>query len=492
MAAASTPSRMPFQFTLLREGRQMFIGFARQRNNFNSRSSARGDRWGRWEADCCGRYFNSRSSARGDVNQAGVPYSADFNSRSSARGDGRRARGGRQRTDFNSRSSARGDGFALKSLTHTTYFNSRSSARGDTMGILGAMHGKFQFTLLREGRRHVSHPFLYISGISIHAPPRGATSRCAGNCKATYFNSRSSARGDNTSRSTRRKFFYFNSRSSARGDLPEALVMYRGIISIHAPPRGATPIPSHAREVLHFNSRSSARGDSLLQKPSPVIRISIHAPPRGATRERTKGVIQELFQFTLLREGRLPHGHVVPPGTQFQFTPLREGRRAQMDEHAGNQAISIHAPPRGATIKPSRTKRKPWKFQFTPLREGRRLAADMASFYNLISIHAPPRGATLTIDDISTASIFQFTPLREGRRGLSSPICQNCTPFQFTPLREGRRRWRRNEVSARRISIHAPPRGATVAALTEDGDELISIHAPPRGATFVGRQGFER
>ena len=394
MAAASTPSRMPFQFTLLREGRQMFIGFARQRNNFNSRSSARGDRWGRWEADCCGRYFNSRSSARGDVNQAGVPYSADFNSRSSARGDGRRARGGRQRTDFNSRSSARGDGFALKSLTHTTYFNSRSSARGDTMGILGAMHGKFQFTLLREGRRHVSHPFLYISGISIHAPPRGATgddgqqiavvdisihapprgatSRCAGNCKATYFNSRSSARGDNTCLLYTSKFFYFNSRSSARGDLPEALVMYRGIISIHAPPRGATPIPSHAREVLHFNSRSSARGDSLLQKPSPVIRISIHAPPRGATRERTKGVIQELFQFTLLREGRLPHGHVVPPGTQFQFTPLREGRRAQMDEHAGNQAISIHAPPRGATIKPSRTKRKPWKFQFTPLREGRR------------------------------------------------------------------------------------------------------------------------
>ena len=54
--------------------------------------------------------------------------------------------------------------------------------------------------------------------------------------------------------------------------------------------------------------------------------------------------------------------------------------------------------------------------------------------------------------------------------------------FQFTPLREGRRGWLMEEFE-RRISIHAPPRGATVAALTEDGDELISIHAPPRGAT---------
>ena len=76
--------------------------------------------------------------------------------------------------------------------------------------------------------------------------------------------------------------------------------------------------------------------------------------------------------------------------------------------------------------------------------------------------------------------------------------------FQFTPLREGRR-----EVGGisnmRRISIHAPPRGATrFAAGSEfppvyfnsrpsargdhrkDGKRMkiaISIHAPPRGAT---------
>ena len=36
---------------------------------------------------------------------------------------------------------------------------------------------------------------------------------------------------------------------------------------------------------------------------------------------------------------------------------------------------------------------------------------------------------------------------------------------------------------ALRISIHAPPRGATLAAAGGSGGSGISIHAPPRGAT---------
>ena len=58
-----------------------------------------------------------------------------------------------------------------------------------------------------------------------------------------------------------------------------------------------------------------------------------------------------------------------------------------------NPAISIHAPPRGATGC-KRIKFKPFEFQFTPLREGRRLSVMLATMYNFISIHAPPRGAT--------------------------------------------------------------------------------------------------
>ena len=36
--------------------------------------------------------------------------------------------------------------------------------------------------------------------------------------------------------------------------------------------------------------------------------------------------------------------------------------------------------------------------------------------------------------------------------------------FQFTPLREGRRPFKRDILISAKISIHAPPRGATAAA----------------------------
>ena len=77
---------------------------------------------------------------------------------------------------------------------------------------------QFQFTPLREGRQ-----------------PRNRQARCSA---------------------------HFNSRSSARGDLSEYRVRRILIISIHAPPRGAT---------------------GRLMAWSDFLDISIHAPPRGAT-----------------------------------------------------------------------------------------------------------------------------------------------------------------------------------------------------------------
>ena len=109
--------------------------------------------------------------------------------------------------------------------------------------------------------------------------------------------------------------------------LPAALES-RHSISIHAPPRGAT---------------------MRLQRGWGDDNISIHAPPRGATESDIARLMQSIFQFTPLREGRPQSATRWHRRILFQFTPLREGRRAQMDGHAGNQVISIHAPPRGAT-----------------------------------------------------------------------------------------------------------------------------------------------
>ena len=168
-----------------------------------------------------------------------------------------------------------------------------------------------------------------------------------------------------------------------------------------------------------------------------------------------------VFQFTPLREGRRCIVHREGSGIVFQFTPLREGRPTISVKNTSG-VISIHAPPRGATRRQV-LHFSHLLFQFTPLREGR-----------------PP-----TVCISATCTIFQFTPLREGRLlptltippprthfnsrpsargdcysfGLSFP-----SVFQFTPLREGRRPACEICGAARKISIHAPPRGATPPA----------------------------
>ena len=177
----------------------------------------------------------------------------------------RRDRAGYRRPHFNSRPSARGDPILSAIWCNTAYFNSRPSARGD---------------MVRRCRCWST------LAISIHAPPRGATRGDATRKKVAifqftplregrlrshrvkainyYFNSRPSARGDNTLIGLRVTHDDFNSRPSARGDLVGKC--------------------AHGAQN-NFNSRPSARGDRKRNAPDRCTRlISIHAPPRGATR----------------------------------------------------------------------------------------------------------------------------------------------------------------------------------------------------------------
>ena len=152
-------------------------------------------------------------------------------------------------------------------------------SRGDTK-----IKPPFQFTPLREGR-HILRRVLRAAGISIHAPPRGATE--------------SAATG-----SAEQEFQFTPLREGRRCGRFESRVGY--CISIHAPPRGATALRGHRRRKR---------------------RISIHAPPRGATTATAVLSISYLFQFTPLREGRHGQQEVDEAAATFQFTPLREGRR---------------------------------------------------------------------------------------------------------------------------------------------------------------------
>ena len=121
-------------------------------------------------------------------------------------------------------------------------------------------------------------------GISIHAPTRGATLLYAFCYILRNFNPRSHERSDSFIRIRFPGLEYFNPRSHERSD------------------QSACPCSRHSR---NFNPRSHERSDRLLVKSIIRLRISIHAPTRGATSLVKVFPYLFLFQSTLPREERL-------------------------------------------------------------------------------------------------------------------------------------------------------------------------------------------
>ena len=199
MALSRYTATIVFQFTPLREGRQISITPNKSIEDFNSRPSARGDA----EKDYLPNPFTisihapprgatenrfldkpvlqfqftplreGRLEKSGNVSKEYVisihapPRGAtsrrdsltngrriDFNSRPSARGDNNVACTWGVCHNFNSRPSARGDRKPKVAQFNFYDFNSRPSARGDAAAALDALTADlFQFTPLREGRQ---------------------------------------------------------------------------------------------------------------------------------------------------------------------------------------------------------------------------------------------------------------------------------------------------------------------------------------------------
>ena len=173
---------------------------------------------------------------------------------------------------------------------------------------------KFQFTPLREGRPNVNGTMVTPSDfnsrpsargdavvvglcagrhISIHAPPRGATRRCRKASASSIISIHAPPRGatiltteGNPVALNISCLLYTSDAADEREGRPLEVFAQdvEFLISIHAPPRGATGtgrITSLTR--MYFNSRPSARGDVLSRGFTKSMIISIHAPPRGAT-----------------------------------------------------------------------------------------------------------------------------------------------------------------------------------------------------------------
>ena len=317
---------------------------------------------------------------RGATGTGGRTASAldDFNSRPSARGD---AQGDSARAEhcvhFNSRPSARGDPIRPVHPRVQGYFNSRPSARGDkSCPNRTATSSLFQFTPLREGRHPLHECNTEGIFISIHAPPRGAT------CEAAPQH---------------RYLFLFQFTPLREGRRHEGI---------------------HEREPSHFNSRPSARGDNMDSGWDFTALISIHAPPRGATSARIAIYCRDIFQFTPLREGRLLRLGMNGDEFKFQFTPLREGRLPPLVRPCGITNFNSRPSARGdGGIRAPR----PGRLHFNSRPSARGDCADVRDgAVTDISIHAPPRGATCC--GVLPCCVFKIS-IHAPPRGATCSLC---------------------------------------------------------------------
>ena len=186
---------------------------------------------------------------------------------------------------------------------------------------------------------------------------------------------------------------------------------------------------------VYFDSCPSARGDGPAPDATQAQFISIHAPPRGATRQAKSAGSPRGFSIHAPPRGATWWGISCFGRHDFNSRPSARGDWRCLPRWARTRQISIHASARGDGN------------PYTPL------------IRQNISIHAPPRGAT-------------------------GPSAHGCWRrfISIHALREGRRSRRHSASKSRYFNSRPSARGDRPKTATKK-EEKISIHAPPRGAT---------
>ena len=356
----------------------------------------------------------------------------------------------------------------LRAPAHEKRFNPRARAGRDKSDpSVYWLRNVFQSTRPRGARQPVIRDWYRDQLVSIHAPARGATTSPARPAaSSTCFNPRARAGRDSVALSIHDPIVLFQS-TRPRGARPGADRQRGGRhrqVSIHAPARGATGTATvTATTTVGFNPRARAGRDLRFFRLIPrEEHVSIHAPARGAT-PVLSSIVHEL-QVSIHAPARGATRHESP------------------DERRGR--VSIHAPARGAT-------RACWgpstrMNRFNPrARAGRdRTVGEPRDRPIQVSIHAPARGATIpAITPMNIVAWFQSTRPRGARRprrwpGRTEAACFNpraragrdvkagdaavgIVLFQSTRPRGARPGGRRARSVLKRVSIHAPARGAT-------------------------------
>ena len=261
---------------------------------------------------------------------------------------------------------------------------------------------------------------IYIgSNVSIHAPTRGATkARCSRDLDHDGFNPRTHTGCDQVPLFDQRGEFGFNPRTHTGCDV-EAFVerVSSGLVSIHAPTRGATQAQPSAlllasqfqsthphgvrriefgRFILRscFNPRTHTGCDNGNIKGRIIRPVSIHAPTRGAT--LCSHYLYFLYSVSI---------HAPTRGaTNCVGTPVLQVRRFQSTHPHGVRrwlhCIALFVTgfqsthPHGVRHTPHNHGRTFLLFQSTHPHGVRHFPVLYLFGFPKVSIHAPTRGAT--------------------------------------------------------------------------------------------------
>jgi len=324
------------------------------------------------------------------------------------------------------------------------------------------MSGRFN-PRAREGRDRLCRAGCgHSSGVSIHAPGKGATLSNGDLSKALGVSIHAPGKGATPA--------------------PQAERGNRHV-SIHAPGKGATAAEAGARCVNAFQSTRPGRARVFLTPDSRYVRecVSIHAPGKGATTGGQDAILTDCCFNPRAREGR--DFRKVASGMamhKFQSTRPGRARHGQSERPLNMLSVSIHAPGKGAT----QVRGDDPLFALVSIHAPGKGATILTRLRNAkweVSIHAPGKGARQGWQKCPGCPEFQST--RPGRaRGVQRQSCRHFCCFN-PRAREGRDAEGADALLLVVVSIHAPGKGATPNLAIANGFYPVSIHAPGKGAT---------
>ena len=189
-------------------------------------------------------------------------------------------------------------------------------------------------------------------------------------------------------------FHNFNPCSREGSDQWLPILFVHSKISIHAPARGATCCMDEFKNKFEFQStlprgerRRVSAGKSARNYFNPRSREGSDRIPRRKDKRRLHFNPRSREGSDLFTIRRI----LI---TSFQSTLPRGERRELLTNDKLSEAISIHAPARGATLRRLHPEKR-HLFQSTLPRGERRANGIEEYIGTAISIHAPARGATL-------------------------------------------------------------------------------------------------